>query len=259
MRSFIIGDVHGCGQELVALLRRLDRVDPGARLVFVGDLLTKGPEPEVVVEEILAQRVEGRDVVLVCGNHEVKIRKHLRREMKGRGEPPSATHGHTVEALRDNGLLSEALELVEEAMCTITYAIPGERCTVVHGGIDPSLGLALTPDAYKVSVKSEEDERDWWWDYDGRDGLLVVGHKPFRDPVSVPHPDGRRKHPVVVNVDTGCAYGGRLTAYEPLEDRFFSVASEQPPQRWFMSRRQSNPEMARPQAASGDQAQRNAG
>lgn len=259
MRTFIVGDVHGCGAELVALLRRLDREDPGARIVFVGDLLTKGPEPEVVVEEILSRRVERREIVLVCGNHELKIRKHLRRELKGRETGETSSHAATVEALRDSGLVAEALELVEEAMCGITYAVPGERCTVVHGGIDPRLGLALTPDAYKVSVKSDEDERDWWWDYDGRDGLLVVGHKPFHDPVWVAHPDGRRKRPIVVNVDTGCAYGGRLTAYEPGADRFFSVASEQPAQAWFTARRQSSPEMQPPRAASFDRDRRSAG
>ncbi len=249
MRSFVIGDIHGCSQELGALLRKLDREDATARLVFVGDLFTKGPEPEGVVEELLARRVEGREIVLVCGNHEIKLRKHLRRAIDRPREDHDSIHTPTVQALRDSGLLHEALELVEEAMCRVTYAVPGERCTVVHGGIDPTLGLALTPDAYKVTVKTEEDERDWWWDYDGRDGLIVVGHKPFREPVQVPSPDRRRVRPIVVNVDTGCAYGGSLTAYEPLADRFFTVPSQQPPQPWFMNRKQSSPEMPAPRAA----------
>ncbi|MDA0802507.1 MAG: metallophosphoesterase [Planctomycetota bacterium] len=259
MRTFVIGDVHGCAQELAALLRRLDREDASARLVFVGDFFTKGPEPEGVVEELLARRVEGREVVLICGNHEIKLRKHLRRAIDRPKEPIESVHALTVHALRNSGLLHEALELVEEAMCRISYAVPGERCTVIHGGIDPLLGIALTPDAYKVSVKSEEDDRDWWWDYDGRDGLIVVGHKPFRDAVIVPHPDGRRTRPIVVNIDTGCAYGGKLTAYDPAADTLLSVSSQQPGQSWFMNRKPSSPEMRAPPGASASRDRRLSG
>ena len=255
----MIGDLHGCGSELIALLNRLDREDPTARLVFVGDLLTKGPEPEVVVEELLARRVEQREIVLVCGNHEIKIRKKIKRAIERPLEEDESNHQHTIDALRDADLLHEALDLVEEAMCRVSYAIPGERCTVIHGGIDPQLGFALTPDAYKISVKAEEDDRDWWWDYDGRDGLIVVGHKPFHKPVVVPHPDGRRSRPIVVNIDTGCAYGGRLTAYEPDRDRFLSVPSAQPTQSWFVNRKHSSPEMDAPRGASDVQDQKLSG
>ena len=65
--------------------------------------------------------------------------------------------------------------------------------------------------------------------YDGRDGLLIVGHKPLFEPLMV----RRAGQPAVVNVDTGCAYGGALTGYIVEEDRFLQVPSRQPPREGF--------------------------
>ena len=63
----------------------------------------------------------------------------------------------------------------------------------------------------------------------GRDGLIIVGHKPLREPLLLRR-DGR---PIVVNVDTGCAYGGALTGYVVEEERFLQVPSRQPAREGF--------------------------
>jgi hypothetical protein len=98
----------------------------------------------------------------------------------------------------------------------------------VHGGIEPRLGPRRTPDQVKIHIKAENDEPHWWERYRGDDGLIVVGHKPLMAPMVLRRKDGA---PIVANIDTGCVYGNRLTAYLVNEDRLMQVPSRQQPRR----------------------------
>jgi diadenosine tetraphosphatase ApaH/serine/threonine PP2A family protein phosphatase len=89
----------------------------------------------------------------------------------------------------------------------------------VHAGIDPDLGLEATPTGIKLTIKALPGVPAWYDEYDGRDGLIVCGHQHQPEPLVIRH-DG---HPVVINVDTGCCYGNRLTAYLVEENRFENI------------------------------------
>ncbi|MFZ9691738.1 MAG: metallophosphoesterase, partial [Phycisphaerales bacterium] len=73
LETAVVGDVHGCGEALARLLDRLDSVAPQARVILVGDLLTKGPEPERVVELLRSRAAAGRPTAAVCGNHDRRM------------------------------------------------------------------------------------------------------------------------------------------------------------------------------------------
>jgi hypothetical protein len=83
-----------------------------------------------------------------------------------------------------------------------------------------------------MTIKAADSEPDWWWQYDGTDGLLIVGHRPLTRPLMLMREAGR---PAVVAIDTGCVYGGALTAYCVGTATFLVVPSEQP--RMFNFRR----------------------
>jgi diadenosine tetraphosphatase ApaH/serine/threonine PP2A family protein phosphatase len=214
----IVGDPHGCAVELEALLAGLDRVAPGARVILVGDLLTKGPSPEGVVRLLERRRAEGRPVESVVGNHDWKALGAIRAVEAGR--PAEELIGHErrcVQRLLAAGCLDAARDLL---LGTIEQVeIRGSGWTVLHAGIDPRLGLDRTPAHLKCTLKAPEGETPWWERYEGGDGLLVVGHKPLDAPLR--RTVGGR--PVAVNVDTGCVYGGALTAYLLREDAFVAV------------------------------------
>lgn len=227
MVNVVIGDVHGCGVELRGLLAAIDRRHRGARLIFVGDLLTKGAEPAEVVRQILDRREAGQQIALVCGNHDLRLLAALVQVQSG----VSPTHLAKTERacwqlLARHGMLRLAMRLMVE--CSETTEIRGDaqspprRWTVMHGGIDPHLGVAGTPDDVKIHIKALDGEPHWWERYDGRDGLIVVGHKPVPEPLVLRDRSG---HPMVVNVDTGCVYGGLLTAYEIETDTLLSAPS----------------------------------
>lgn len=224
----VVGDIHGCGEEFRELLGRLDEVHPGLRVVPVGDLLTKGPRPDLVVRAILDRREAGRPVDLVCGNHEQLMLASL--HLVDRGFPVADlgdSERNCLEILRKARLVRNAQALLTEACDTIVRTgrtADGRTFHVVHGGIDPALGLRDTPDPIKVHVKAFGLDPHWWESYRGDDGLIIVGHLPLREPL-VLRRDGR---PIVVNVDTGCVRGNRLSAWLADEDRIESVPSRQP-------------------------------
>ncbi len=229
--TLAIGDVHGCGDELRSLLESCDRWYPDGRLVFVGDLFTKGPRPDLVAEQILARRRAGQRVDLVCGNHDLRLRDALRRREQGAhldSLPP--TEAQTIRLLERRDLLRPASDLTSEACSRIQVRDPRGRWTIVHGGIDPALGLDGTPDHVKVQIKAAEGMPHWWERYDGGEGLIVVGHKPLPAPLIRRSATGA---PMVAVIDTGCAYGGALTAYCVEDDRLVQVPSRQPPSNGF--------------------------
>ncbi|MBM4098940.1 MAG: hypothetical protein FJ260_03160 [Planctomycetes bacterium] len=216
-----VGDVHGCGAELERLFAAIDADFPGARVVLVGDLFTKGPEPGRVVRAILDRRAAGHRAELVCGNHDLQLLGAIVRLQSGASvDLLPRTERVAIELLQRAGLLREATWLLTEACDRVEVRNAREGWTVVHGGIDPDLGLERTPDSLKIHVKAFEGEPNWWDRYDGRDGLIIVGHRPVKEPVVLRNADGRA---YAVNIDTGCAYGGRLTGYCIEADRLLSV------------------------------------
>ena len=250
--TVVIGDVHGCGEELGEMFRRLRRWARDCQIVLIGDLLTKGPRPDLVVEHIQAERQAGRRIRLVCGNHEPRALAALRR---------AGPHGETarlppklaamVECLAESDLLDEAIVLLREAMGTMRVGGGTPRWHAIHAGVDPGLGVKDTPAKTLLSIKAAPDESDWWWDYDGRDGLLVVGHKPLSRPLILRRNDGRA---VVAAIDTGCVYGGHLTAYRIRADRLLMIRSRQRRVFQFRRRVSRRPEQSawRAAAASRD-------
>ncbi len=237
----IVGDVHGCGDELRELLHDLDRALGQPWIVLIGDLLTKGPAPHVVVAELRQRRARGQRISMICGNHDQRMLLALVQVEAGLDPNRlSRTERETWHALAKRRMIAEATELLVE--CNETIIVQGLlppvaslrppsvreplRWTAVHGGIEPRLGLARTPDQLKIHIKAESEQEEHWWErYRGEDGLIIVGHKPLRAPMVLRRRDGT---PMVVNIDTGCAYGNALTAYLPHEDRLVSVPSRQP-------------------------------
>ncbi|MCP4835446.1 MAG: hypothetical protein GY895_11875 [Phycisphaera sp.] len=224
--SAVIGDVHGCADELEELLEVLLERTPERRLRLVGDLLTKGPDPLRVISLIRRLQASGVDVQSVCGNHDLRLLAAMFRHRNG-GDLARIPRleRETIRRLGDEAGRIAAMELLFETVNRIRCT--AGSATVVHGGIDPERGLEATSPHELVHRKARSGQRHWWEDYRGGDGLIIVGHKPVKAPVRMTH-EGR---PVAVNVDTGCVGGGRLTAYLVEADEFIAVESRQVPKR----------------------------
>jgi protein phosphatase len=212
----VIGDVHGCGDELDALLDALGyaagedgvrRHPAGRKAVFVGDLVDRGPRIVHVLKTAMAM-VEAGSALAVPGNHDVKLVKALRgrdvRISHGLAQTLAELEGETPEL---RGRVAEFLDgLVSH------YVLDGGALVVAHAGLREELqgrgSRAVREFALYGETTGETDEfglpvrYNWAAEYRGR-AAVVYGHTP------VPEPEWLNG---TINIDTGCVFGGRLTA-----------------------------------------------
>lgn len=229
-RTAIIGDVHGLTTSLEALVHKL-ALQAGDTLVFVGDLVDKGPDPVGTLEFAASLDTDAKfDVVFVEGNHEDRHRRFQRNITL---RPKVARD----QAAAEPQLTALAEFLSDSARAFLEKAVPFWRdvqsnILVVHGGIPGSMkefpesveafealtGKAKTEaskllrtrfidaqtGAFLALGKEQPGDPFWAQVYDGRFGHVVFGHQPFLDgPAYFPHATG---------IDTGAVHGGPLTA-----------------------------------------------
>jgi hypothetical protein len=194
VKTVVIGDVHGCLDELLALVARCG-VAPADRVVLVGDLVAKGPDSAGVVQWA---RESGADAVL--GNHDA----HVLRTLDGAGDdrPKHQAVAASLAAADVAWLRQRPL-----------WLRPGSAAgyIVVHGGLVPGVPLEAQAREYLINLRSiTEDGRPskriegtpWAALWPGPEHVLF-GHDAVR---------GLQRHPFATGLDTGCVYGRALTA-----------------------------------------------
>lgn len=231
----IIGDVHGCFDELVDLLKQLGYsveaqanddapakylvVPPeGRKAIFLGDLVDRGPKiPDVL--RVVMNMVEAGTALCVPGNHDIKLMRKLR------GKDVQITHG-----LADSlGQLdketaefrTKAAEFIDDLVSH--YVLDDGKLVVAHAGMREEMqgrGSGKVREfALYGETTGETDEfglpvrHNWAAEYRGR-ATVVYGHTP------VPQPDWLNR---TINIDTGCVFGGSLTALRYPEKELLSV------------------------------------
>ncbi|MEU4420677.1 polynucleotide kinase-phosphatase [Actinoplanes sp. NPDC024001] len=217
----IVGDVHGCRAELETLLgnlgwellrdeqgRPVDAVHPeGRKAVFVGDLVDRGPDSPGVLRLVMGM-VKAGHALCVPGNHEQK----LARKLNGRNV--QLTHG-LPETLEQLATTSE--EFVQEVRAFIDglvshYVLDDGKLVVAHAGLKEAYhGRAsgrVRSFALYGETTGETDEYGlpvrypWANDYRGS-AAVVYGHVPTPTPEWINN---------TICLDTGCVFGGSLTA-----------------------------------------------
>jgi protein phosphatase len=226
----IVGDVHGCLDELLELMARLgyqvERQDAtfsvappeGRSLVFVGDLVDRGPATPDVLRLVMTM-VDAGQAFCVPGNHDIKLMKALK------GRDVQLTHG-LAESLQQ--LEKESAEFRARALKFLDdlvshYVFDDGGLVVAHAGMKESMqgrGSGKVRDfALYGETTGETDDfglpvrYNWSADYRGK-ALVVYGHTPVPEPLWL---NG------TVNIDTGCVFGGRLTALRYPEREIVSV------------------------------------
>ena len=217
----VIGDVHGCREELETLLADLGyklrrdeggrpsgaRHDAGRRAVFVGDLVDRGPDTPGVLRLVMGMVADG-DAFCVTGNHESKLLRALR------GRKVQVTHGLAESLAQLEGEEPEFLAKVESFLDGLIshYVLDGGKLVVSHAGLPERFqgrasGRVRSFCLYGETT-GETDEfglpvrYPWANDYRGS-AIVLYGHTP------VPAADWVNG---TMCLDTGCVFGGRLTA-----------------------------------------------
>jgi protein phosphatase len=228
----IIGDVHGCCDELTALLSTLgyaiaadanDAVHPeGRRALFLGDLVDRGPATPAVLRLVMGMTSAGH-AICIAGNHEAKLLRALR------GANVTTGHG-LAESLAQ--LTAEPPEFRAQVIAFIDglishFVLDEGRLVVAHAGMRADMqgraSGAVRSFALYGDTTGETDEYGlpvrypWAQDYRGQ-AVVVYGHTP------VPEAEWLNR---TICIDTGCVFGGKLTALRYPERDLVSVPARQ--------------------------------
>lgn len=201
-RTLLIGDVHGCLDELRQLLQ-LAALGAEDRVVLLGDVVAKGPDSLGVVDFV---RERGFEVLL--GNHE----SHVLRAWDG--EHAEIKEGLGTEGLAWMGTLPLALQL------------PEHNVIAVHAGMVPGISLEAQARENLLTMRSIREDGSaskrvyegvpWAQRWSGPEHV-VFGHDAIR---------GLQQLPLATGLDTGCAYGRQLTALVLPEWKLLAVPAK---------------------------------
>ena len=235
----IIGDIHGCYTELFELLNRLGyqinetpydtehfgfTVTPPTdrKAIFLGDLVDRGPDSPKVLKLVMSM-VNSGVAYCVPGNHDLKLQKFLN------GKNVTLNHGLelTVEQLQDEP--QEFLNVVKEFLYALVshLVFDNGKLVVAHAGIKEEMqgrgSGAVRSFCLYGETTGEIDEfglpvrYNWASEYRGR-GKVVYGHTPVPDPQWLNN---------TIDIDTGCVFGGKLTALKYPEEEIVSVDAKE--------------------------------
>jgi bis(5'-nucleosyl)-tetraphosphatase (symmetrical) len=205
-RTICIGDIHGCVEEFEELLDKLQYKSETDRLILLGDLLDRGPDSAAVVRK-------ARKMELEClqGNHEYKFL----RWFKGNKYLDCAPHYHQ--------LSDEDVTYINNMPCYIKLR---NDLWLVHAGVKPGVPLEkqdkhdllyirYTDEKRKTIslrkiAKGQVDEAMFWTEFGGFGASIIYGHNvySYEEPRIDKFDDGT----ICYGIDTGCCFGGRLSA-----------------------------------------------
>ena len=227
----VIGDVHGCRAELEALLAELGYAigrdhegratgahHDGRRAIFVGDLVDRGPDTPGVLRLVMGMVAAG-DAFCVPGNHENKLLRALR------GRNVQVTHG-LAESLAQLAAETDQFRADAERFMdglVSHYVLDGGRLVVSHAGLTERYQGRASRRVREFCLygqtTGETDEYGlpvrypWAQEYRG-EAMVLYGHTPIPAPEWVNN---------TLCLDTGCVFGGRLTALRYPERELVSV------------------------------------
>ena len=209
-RTIIIGDVHGCIDEMTELVAKAGYRPGIDQLIFVGDLINRGPDSLAVWK---LYRELGATSVL--GNHEL----HLIRDAKGIDVHKKWIKDFKVQF---GGLFEDYLKDIQ----SWPLYIENEDFMVVHGGLVPGEHPSQSDERMVTSLRTWSDgpkginvaERQPWFNLYQAPKLVVFGHWAKLEGVTRAN---------VIGLDTGCVYGKRLTALILPERELVSVKAKQ--------------------------------
>ncbi|MBL4575241.1 MAG: metallophosphoesterase [Opitutaceae bacterium] len=198
-RFIAIGDVHGCVDELAALIEKLE-IKPEDQIIYLGDLVNRGPDSHGVIS--IARKTA---TVAIMGNHEQRLLKYRK---KGSNSTLSSNEQKTFEQLTPKDW-----KFIEQMIPT--YYVPEIDTVFVHGGFLPQrawqdqplsiiTNIQVLVEGKKPAKRRDYPEAPYWADFWEGPPFVVYGHTP-RDEIY--------KKPQSIGIDTSCAGGGKLTAY----------------------------------------------
>ena len=203
-RTIVIGDIHGCYDELILLLEKID-LRSEDRVVAVGDLVVKGSRNKEVLD-LFSGDARFSSVI---GNHDLALVRFWR------GEAISLKNSQKKTCIE----LQTNKSLYLGYLNSLPFQIDLGSHLIVHAGIRPGVPLSEQAEEDLTELRTLGPDRTSrtglpWYDVYNEEKVVLFGHWPAPEP-------RRGRH--AIGLDTGCVYGYRLTSYILETDEFVSV------------------------------------
>ncbi|MGJ9458784.1 bis(5'-nucleosyl)-tetraphosphatase PrpE [Oceanobacillus sp. CF4.6] len=236
MKMDVIGDIHGCVDELHELFLELgymleqdSYIHPEGRIpAFVGDITDRGPDSLAVIRLVYNMVVNRQKAYYVPGNHCNKLYRFFlgNKVQEKHGLETTAAEYRALNTRDQKFISKQFITLYEQA--PLYQHVPELNVIVAHAGIKENL-IGRTDKKVKtfvlygdISGEFDTDGRpirgDWAKHYHG-ETWIVYGHTPVKEPRMVNK---------TINIDTGCVFGNQLTAFRLPEEKTVTVPSKQP-------------------------------
>lgn len=214
-RTFVVGDLHGCVEELERLLEALQPTAADT-ICFLGDYIDRGPSPRGVVERMLRLREEGPSCVFLKGNHEDMFLAyvgypghHGEAFLLNGGRPTLASYG--LAGLPPWEIAERLPDAHREFFLSLQTQATFGRFLCVHAGVRPSRPLDEQSEEDLLWIREEFIKATHRFPY-----TVLYGHTPQREV--------RLHLPFAVGLDTGLVYGNRLSCLELTRHELWQIA-----------------------------------
>ncbi|MFA7625614.1 MAG: metallophosphoesterase family protein [Candidatus Kapaibacterium sp.] len=211
-RHFVIGDVHGCSKTLRNLLLNVCDITSSDHLIFIGDLIDRGPDSRDVMDFVLELKDNSNDISIVRGNHEQMLLDSLNdsKAMKNWFRNGGKNTLDSFEVYHPGFIDDKYLELIFDSK----HYIMNDNFIIVHAGLDFSVSNPLKATPKMRTIRSDKYSPE---PIGAR--RLIVGHTPYSiEKVKLSLNEN------IIKLDAGCVYHkkvqglGYLACYE-LESR----------------------------------------
>lgn len=217
-RVYVIGDVHGCAQELGTILSHVMEVASGSdTIIFIGDYIDRGPSSSSVIDIALELKANHERTVFLKGNHEAMLLDYLDkpRSIESRflqfgGVETFQSYGASTEQVYEDPK-SIFPESHLSFFSNLSLGVIWHDFVMVHAGIRFTLPL------------EEQKEEDLLWI---REEFVPIKH-PLPYTIVFGHTPQKKillDMPYKIGIDTGCVYGNKLSCIELSERKIYQVA-----------------------------------
>ena len=205
MKKYVFGDIHGCFNELTSLI---DEIRPNLgvdKLIFLGDYIDRGPNSYKVIRFLMdLQSKYGKDdIVLLRGNHEDMAIDYINSGYSGNLNGYRDTY---VDFLRNGDDVSNYLSFFQ----SLPLYYEDDNFIYVHGGILPGTPMHMQSSQDLLWIRNRFYESSALFHK-----TVFFGHTPTKNMLGVWAPFIQEDR---IGIDTGCVYGGFLTAIEIIDD-----------------------------------------
>lgn len=218
-RVFVIGDVHGCAQEVAAMLEHLvknESLNQNDAVIFLGDYIDRGPDTRGVIDILVNFQNDFSKTKFLRGNHEDMLMDffgfggHLGHAfLYNGGLETIQSYGISVFA-PPNEMMRSLPENHFKFFCNLESIVIVEKCILVHAGLNPY-----------VELEKQSGEDIYWI----REPFLESPHRFEKTIIfgHTPHKDVYDHRPYKLGIDTGLVFGNKLTCLELRSHSLFEV------------------------------------